>query len=238
MRSTGDNASRRSEQQPAQSDDTVTARRILVATTTPALGAGLQAWLEAGGPGWKVVAVLEDRAALERRLDEGAALLVASACLDGTLVVATAARAKGDVPLLVLVSEPDPQIEVDFLRAGAMAVLGVRTSREELVGAAASLMLGRCVVSAGAMHLLAEGPDPAPQFTDRQHEILCALAEGRSTKQIADDLVLTQSTVKTHIGRLAARLQLSGRQELEAAAAGLLAPGGVPSRRTPNEMNA
>lgn len=171
-----------------------------------------------------MVAVVEERGALERRLARGASLLVASACLDGALVVATAARAGKGIPLLVLVSEPDAQIEADFLRSGAMAVLGVRTSREVLVDVAGSLMLGRSVVSANAMRLLAEGPDPVPRFTDRQHEILCGLAEGRSTQEIAEDLVLTQSTVKTHIGRLAARLRLSGRQELEAMAAEQLRP--------------
>ena len=187
-----------------------------MATTTPALGAGLADWLHEAEPGWQVADIVLDRVALERQLASPADLVVASACLDGVLVVASTARAHRQVPLLVLATDPDVQLEADLLRAGAMAVVCVRTAREELLRVAASLMEGRSVASAAAMRILTEGSAQPPRFTNRQREILLALARGRSTRQIAADLVLTPSTMKTHIDRLAARLGMSGRQELKA----------------------
>lgn len=120
-----------------------------------------------------------------------------------------------------------------MLRAGARAVLETRTSRDELVGTADALIHGRCIASAAAMERLAEGPPQVPELTERQWEILRLLAESRSTADIAEKLYLTQSTVKTHIGRIAARVGLSGRQELEARAAQLLQTGRVIPETTP-----
>ena len=143
------------------------------------------------------------------------------------LVVTAVAGAHRRVPLLVLATDPDVQLEADLLRAGAMAVLCVRTGREELLRVVASLMEGRSVASVGAIRALAAGNGAAPEFTGRQREILLALARGQSTREIAADLVLTPSTVKTHVARLAARLGVSGRQELAAAAGELVQRMGV-----------
>lgn len=208
--------------------------QILVATTTPALGAGLQTWLSEAGSGWHVAGIAASRAELIAQLKPSIDLVVASACLEGVLVVADVARMGRSVPLplLVLVSEPDAVVEADLIRAGAMAVLGVKAPREDLVRAATELIGGRAVASAGAMRLLAQIPAPAPTFTERQREILRLVAAGRSTEQIAAELVITPSTVKTHIGRLAARLGLASRQELEARAGELLASA-VVSQTTP-----
>jgi DNA-binding NarL/FixJ family response regulator len=189
----------------------------VIATTTPALATGLAEWLDGAEPGWRVTDVVGDRLALEQRLRDDAALVVASACLDGMLVVATTARGRRPVPLLMLATSLTAQVEAELLRAGAMAVLPVRASREEFLRVAASVIEGRSVASPAALRLLAERPTHTT-FTGRQREILLGLARGQSTREIAAELYLTQSTVKTHIGRLAVRLGMSGRRELEEAA--------------------
>lgn len=206
--------------------------QILVATTTPALGTGLETWLSEASAGWHVIGVVSSRAELIAHLKPPVDLVVASACLEGVLVAADVARMGRSVPLLVLVSEPDAVLEADLIRAGAMAVLGVKAPRADLVRVSGELIVGRAVASAQAMRLLAQTPSPAPTFTDRQRDILRLVAAGRTTEQMAAELVITQSTVKTHIGRLAARLGLASRQELEARAGELLASA-VVSQTTP-----
>lgn len=211
--------------------------QILVATTTPALGAGLEAWLSGASAGWQVTGIVSGRAELVAELKPSHDLVVASACLEGVLVVADVARMGRSVPLLVLVSEPDAVLEADLIRAGAMAVLDVKAPRADLVRVAAELIGGRAVASAEAMRLLSQTPSAPPTFTERQREILRLVAAGRTTEQMAADLVITQSTVKTHIGRLAARLGLASRQELEARAGELLASP-VVAQTTPTSSGA
>lgn len=201
---------------------------ILVATTTPALGAGLAAWLSEASGGWQVTGIVSSRAELIADLKPSHDLVVASACLEGVLVVADIARTGRSAPLLVLAGEPDAILEADLIRAGAMAVLDVKAPRADLVRVAAELIGGRAVASAEAMRLLSQTPSAPPTFTERQREILRLVAAGRTTEQMAAELVITQSTVKTHIGRLTARLGLASRQELEARAGELLASPVVP----------
>jgi NarL family two-component system response regulator YdfI len=159
-------------------------------------------------------------------LVEGASLLVASACLNGMLVVASRNRINADVPLVILAPGADPHMEADLLRAGAMGVLPTTVDKDTLVRAAADALVGRSTATAAAIGRLAEPVHAMPAITPRQETILHALARGKTTRQIASDLVLTESTVKTHIGRLAARFAVSGRSELRHLAPRILAQRG------------
>lgn len=203
-------------------------RSIILATTTPALAAGLEQWLDGGRVGWEVAAVASSTDELrEVVLDEGPSIVIASACLDGLLVMAELADLGVDVPLLVLADLSDPTYEVDLLRAGADGVISVKTSRQDLLRAVGDLLDGRSVASTGAIRrLIAEQPSRL-DLTPRQREIMGLLARGATTEEIADALVVTQSTVKTHIGRLATRFGLSGRVELARQAPRILAEAGV-----------
>jgi DNA-binding NarL/FixJ family response regulator len=82
-------------------------------------------------------------------------------------------------------------------------------------------MSGERVV--GVFGLFEEGPDdstatPHPHLTPRQSEVLRLLEQGRSTKQIADELHLSTETVRNHIRRLFRALGVNSRLEAVAAA--------------------
>lgn len=169
--------------------------------------------------------------ALETHLTTNTSLLVASACLDGLLVVASRSQLRSDVPLIVLAADGDPHIEADLLRAGARAVLPVTVDRDSLLRAADDALAGRSTASAEAIRLLSQTRRDPPTLTGRQRQILEALASGDSTREIAEKLFVTQSTVKTHVGRLAARLNLAGRHELVEMAPRILAHCAGPDRK-------
>lgn len=203
-------------------------RRILIATTTPALGAGLERWLDGGRPGWEVVDVCAGLDSLRAQIIEhDASIVVASACLDGFLVMAELDNIGRELPLLVLADQPDPGYEVDLLRAGADGVLSVKATKREMVRAVGDLLDGRTVASTGAVRRLIAAQPQRLDITPRQREILALLARGASTEEIAEALVVTPSTVKTHIGRLATRFGLGGRFDLAREAPRLLAETGV-----------
>jgi ATP/maltotriose-dependent transcriptional regulator MalT len=62
------------------------------------------------------------------------------------------------------------------------------------------------------------GADADGVLTRKELEVLARLADGRSNKQIADALFVTQATVKTHLAHIYTKLNVSGRQAAVARA--------------------
>jgi DNA-binding NarL/FixJ family response regulator len=196
---------------------------ILVAATSAALGAGLEGWLADGDARWRVDVVVPGRTALADALHPGLALVVATVVAGGESLVFAIRDVVPSVPVLALSDRVDPDYEAALVRAGASGAIGAGASRDELVRAVRDLVAGRSVMSADALRLVAQGPPAVPRLTGRQREVLRLMAEGRSTREIAGRLVIAQSTVKTHIARLANRLELTGRDEMQRNAAAVLA---------------
>ncbi len=77
------------------------------------------------------------------------------------------------------------------------------------------------------MPVRSQGVQPAPEgskLTERQLEVLQLLAEGKSTQQIADELVLSKTTVRNHIAHVLANLGAHTRVQavIAASKAGLV----------------
>lgn len=98
------------------------------------------------------------------------------------------------------------------LRAGASGFLVKDAQRSELVGAVRAVHAGDAALAPRVTRRLIElvGPEPAsstplPGFdalTDRERDVFGAIASGSTNSEIARDLFLSESTVKTHVGRV------------------------------------
>ena len=71
-------------------------------------------------------------------------------------------------------------------------------------------------------------PELASPLTRREREVLALLAEGRSNRQIAETLFISESTAGVHVSNILGKLGVSGRTEAAAVAfrAGLVSPTG------------
>jgi DNA-binding NarL/FixJ family response regulator len=123
------------------------------------------------------------------------------------------------------------------IRAGASGFLLKDARPEELLGAVRSVLAGDAVVAPSVTRRLREhmaaalpagGADPRlEQITARERDVLLEVARGRSNAEIAEDLFMAEATVKTHVGRLLAKLEQRDRVQLAVFAyeAGLVRAG-------------
>jgi DNA-binding NarL/FixJ family response regulator len=114
---------------------------------------------------------------------------------------------------------------LDALRAGAGGFLLKDAEPEELLGAIRAVAAGDAVIAPRATRRLlehvvpalaaAQAPDPRlAELTDRERTVLLAVARGASNAEIGAQLYLAEATVKTHVGRLLAKLDARDRVQL------------------------
>ncbi len=121
--------------------------------------------------------------------------------------------------VVVLTMHPEEQYAVRALRAGAAAYLEKGSAPEELVAAVRKVAAGGRYVTSSLAELLAAGlatPSEAPHesLSDREYQVLCRLASGRSIKDIAGELFLSPTTVATYRSRILEKLGLGTTAEM------------------------
>lgn len=143
--------------------------------------------------------------------------------LDGAQVAAAVVRDELPTRVLLVSAHDEPAIVYTALQQGAAGFLSKESTRSELVSAVLACAKGRDVVDpnvagglAGEIRRRTE-PD-APLLSPREREVLNLIANGRSIPQMAKELYLAPSTVKTHVQRLYEKLGVSDRATVVAEA--------------------
>jgi DNA-binding NarL/FixJ family response regulator len=217
--------------------------RILLVDDQELLRMGFRMVLEAQ-EGLEVVGEAGDGAeavALARELEPDVVLMdVRMPGMDG--VQATRALVEGGsrAHVIILTTFDLDEYAHAALRAGASGFLLKDAPTADLLSAIRAVASGDAVVAPSTTRrLLAtiagrlpvpEASDAVPELdslTPREREVLIAVARGLSNAEIADELVLSEATVKTHVGRILAKLALRDRVQIVIYAydRGLVAPG-------------
>jgi DNA-binding NarL/FixJ family response regulator len=141
--------------------------------------------------------------------------------LDGLEVIAKLQEDLPDMPILVLTMHEEEQYVVRSLSAGARGYLTKRSAPEELVGAIRKVMAGGRYLGPEVAELLAlrmaRGGDHRSRLeslSQREIQVLRALALGRTNREIAEAYSLSVKTVDTYRFRLLKKLGLRNNAEL------------------------
>jgi two-component system NarL family response regulator len=104
------------------------------------------------------------------------------------------------------------------LKAGAKAYILKDISARALIGCIQDVLAGKTYLAPTAAAKLAEGVARV-QLTPRELSTLRLMADGRSNKEIANELGISERTVKTHLGHLFDKLGVTSRTEAVKVAA-------------------
>jgi NarL family two-component system response regulator LiaR len=119
--------------------------------------------------------------------------------------------------VLVLTSFADEALIESALSAGAIGYLMKDISGDQLAEAIRDACRGRPTLAPEAAEVLihrVSSPEPAgADLTARERQVLSLLAEGLTNAEIADRLVVSLSTVKTHVSSIISKLGAAGRTE-------------------------
>lgn len=140
--------------------------------------------------------------------------------MDGIEAVRRIKATRPQIQIIVLTSFGDDQKVFAAIRAGATGFLLKDISPHELAVAIRAARRGEASLAPGiATKLLQEiavGASPATEeqaLTEREHAVLALIAQGRSNRQISEELTISEKTVKTHVSNILTKLHLEDRTQ-------------------------
>jgi DNA-binding NarL/FixJ family response regulator len=200
--------------------------RVLLVDDDDLMRAGLRAVLSSDASIEVVGEAVDGRDAVGRvdRLKPEVVLMdVRMPRLDGISATREIAQAAPGVRVLIVTTFEDDDYIFGALNAGASGFLLKRTKPEDLIAAihtvaAGDALLGPSVTRRVVDRMARRAPPGATrederldELTPRERDVLELLARGLSNREIADALVVEQSTVKTHVKRILMKLAVRDR---------------------------
>jgi DNA-binding NarL/FixJ family response regulator len=158
--------------------------------------------------------------------------------LDGIAATRELLDAFPEVRVVIVTTFEQDDYIFGALRAGASGFLLKRSRPEELIAAIHTVAAGDSLLSPSVTSRVIErmarqgepelaGDERLAELTPREREVLLLLARGLSNGEIAAELVVEESTIKTHVRRILAKLQARDRVQavIFAYESGLTSPG-------------
>lgn len=139
---------------------------------------------------------------------------------DGLEVLKELKSLRPKLPVLMLSMYPEEQYAVRSLRSGASGYLTKDSAPDELISAIRKVSSGGKYVSASLAEKLAHklGADVEKPLhealSDREYQVMCMIASGKTVKEIGGELSLSVKTVSTYRSRILGKMRLKGNAEL------------------------
>ncbi|MEV5706637.1 response regulator transcription factor [Actinoallomurus sp. NPDC052274] len=143
--------------------------------------------------------------------------------MDG-LAATEALRARQGAPEIIILTTFDADEHVlRALRGGAAGFLLKDTPPGEIINAIRRVVAGEPILSPSVTrrliaHVAQTRPNPAQErlarLSDREREVVVAIGQGKSNAEIGSELYMSVATVKAHVSRLLAKLELNNRVQV------------------------
>ena len=138
--------------------------------------------------------------------------------MDGLQVIEELTARKGPKPRILVMTTYESGEDIRrVLRAGAKGYLVKGTPPEQIRESVRRVAAGESLVPAAIASKLAESLTH-PELSEREHEVLHYMANGRSNKEIGQALYISENTVKSHVKAVLTKLAAMGRTEAIAIA--------------------
>src|SRR5438105_11359365 len=196
--------------------------RVLIADEHGMVREGLRAYLELE-PDIQVVGEARDgQEGVRRAQDVQPAVVLMDLVMpnmDGVDATSRIKEQRPDTHVIVLTSFLDDERVVPAIKAGATSYLLKDVAAADLARAIRGARAGQAQLHPEvARRLMQQVTTPrkveaSAQLTDREREVLRLLAEGRSNKEIARSLVVSERTVKGHVSNILGKLGLQDRTQ-------------------------
>jgi two-component system, NarL family, response regulator LiaR len=142
--------------------------------------------------------------------------------MDGASTTRLIRKQYPKVQVVALTSFKEQEVVQNALQAGAIGYLLKDVSAEELARAIRAAHKGRATLSPEAAQALVNAanqpPVPGHDLTERERAVLALMVEGLNNTQIAGRLVVSPSTIKTHVSHILSKLGVASRTEAVALA--------------------
>jgi two-component system, NarL family, response regulator LiaR len=158
--------------------------------------------------------------------------------LDGVQATAMIREFLPEARIIILdVHGDDPKLMYQAIRTGAMGYVPKTNATADLINAIRLVAQGHAALPAPSLTRLVDfivsssGEPPSPErvrdgLSEREQEVLNLVAEGKSNREIADSLYISESTVRSHLHNILSKLNLTNRVQ----AAAFVLSAGKPQR--------
>ncbi len=197
--------------------------RVLIADDHPIFRDGLRRLIDET-PGLAVVG----EAATGLEVIEGARklrpdVILCDVVMPGRGAVEVLQELRRQVPgaaILMLTGQPEDHFALRCLKEGAAGYMTKGAATEELIDAIRKISIGGKYISSGLAERLVSSLDPQrdasphEKLSDREFQVMCAIAAGRAPKDIAAELCLSVKTVSTYRARILEKMSLKNNAEI------------------------
>ncbi len=136
--------------------------------------------------------------------------------MDGVSAIRAIKKEYPDIEVVALTSVLEDRLVIDAVEAGAAGYLLKESGPEELIEAIRAAAKGEVRLHPKAQKRLIKEvrtPEMRESLTERETETLRLIAKGMSNKEIAEQLSVSEVTVKTHVSSILSKLNLQSRTQ-------------------------